>query len=126
METPPPKRSGSTSDRVVGVDATLDAIVGTDAEFVLHVVNPGPEPIELTFRSGQIAEITVYDVETGERVWRWSNDGAFTQAIERVALDPSGHFEREYTWSDPSPGKYAAVAALEINDEVEVRTEFTV
>lgn len=108
------------------LEATLDAIVDDAVEFVFHVVNTGTNPVEVTFRTGQDADIAVYDADTADLVWRWSDDKLFTQAIERTSLDPGQTTEYSYTWEHPSPGQYTAVASLAADANVEARTIFTV
>ena len=107
------------------LEATLNVTVDEDVVFVFHVVNTGPEPVDLTFRSGQSADVSVY-AEDDELVWRWSSDKMFTQAIETETLEPEQTLERVYTWENPPSGDYTAVAALEADVEVDARTEVSV
>ena len=106
------------------LEATLDVTVDEDAVFVFHVVNTGPEPVDLTFRSGQNADVSVYAEDNDELVWRWSSDKMFTQAIETETLEPEQTLERVYTWENPPSGDYTAVATLEA--DVEARTGVSV
>lgn len=95
----------------MSLDANLVVAIADDAiEFTIAVENKGPEPVDLRFRDGQVADVIVYreDVE----VWRWSEDRLFTQALrtERVASGEAMDFEM--TWADPSPGEYIAEGTL--------------
>ena len=106
--------------------ASLDAIVTEEVEFAFHVRNTGSDPVELTLRSGQTGELTVTDAETGERVWRWSDGRAFTQAIRRESIDPGDTLVFECTWPDPEPGTFEATATLAADASVEVSSRFAV
>lgn len=79
--------------------------------FVFTVENGGTNPVELEFRSGKVADIVVYEDET--KVWRWSDDKMFTQALGTETLEPGQSFTHEVTWEDPSPGEYVAEASLD-------------
>ena len=107
------------------LEASLDATVDEDAEFVFHVVNTGTDPVELTFRSGQTADLTVYDAD-GETVWQWSEGRMFTQAIERATLDPGEAFEQQFLWNEPPDGTYTAVATLEADMDAEAQTTVSI
>ena len=107
------------------LEATLDPTVDDDVEFVFHVVNTGTDPIELTFRSGLTADLTVYDAD-GETVWQWSEGRMFTQAVERATLDPGEAFEQQFRWNEPPDGTYTAVATLEAETTVEAQTTVSV
>jgi len=108
------------------LEPTLSATVDGDVTFRLAVTNAGSTPVELTFRDGRRADVVVYDATTDDECWRWSDGKLFTQAIERVTLAPSDRFEREYVWSDPSPGEYVAVAGLTADEDVTARIAVTI
>lgn len=110
------------------LEGTLAVDAGPDAvEFSLTVANAGTEPVEVTYRSGLHADVTVLAGEDEREVWRWSDGRMFTQAIETEALAPGESVRYTARWEDPSSGEYAAVANLEATDaDVEERAEFTV
>ena len=92
------------------LEADLDVSVDSDAVFRFSVTNGGASPVELTFRTGQIADVAV--TESDEEVWRWSDGRMFTQVITSRALDPGETIEQEFVWEDPPSGEYQAVATL--------------
>lgn len=108
------------------LEVTLDAAVGEHVEFIFHAVNPGTDSIELTFPTGQVADVTVYSTDGDDRVWQWSEDKAFTQAVEHRTLEPGDAFEQVYLWEDPPPGEYRAVAQLETEPAHETATTLRV
>lgn len=108
------------------LEATLEATVDDGVAFVFHVVNAGSDVVELSFRSGQRAEVTVRDADAGHVVWRWSDDRMFTQALESETLAAGQGLELVYTWEDAPAGSYTAVATLEADVDAEARTSFTV
>jgi|AntDeeMetagen681_2_1112603.scaffolds.fasta_scaffold25452_2 hypothetical protein len=110
----------------MSLDPTLDVTVDGDVIFRFAVTNRGTEPVELTFRTGQYADVAVYDIETDAIVWQWSDGKMFTQSLERLPLSPGETFEREYTWCDPQSGDYVAIATLEADRDVEARVEVTI
>lgn len=107
------------------LEATLEAAVDGDVAFAFRVVNAGTDPVSVTFRSGQTADLTVYD-DTAEMVWRWSSDKMFTQAIETRTLGPGQALEETFTWESPPSGSYSAVATLEADVDVQARTTVSV
>ncbi len=110
----------------MSLEPTLDVTVDEDATFRFAVTNRGTETVELTFRTGQYADVTVHDTDTDVTVWRWSDDKMFTQALERVTLSPGETLEREYVWHDPQSGDYIAVATLEADRDAEARIGMTI
>lgn len=93
------------------LDGRLDvAVTGDAVEFTFAVTNADTEPVDLEFRSGEIADVAVY--EDGTEVWRWSDGRVFAQTIRTEALAPGESFTQEATWEDPPPGEYAAEASL--------------
>ena len=90
---------------------SLAITVGEGAvEFRFSVENENTEPVELEFRSGQVADVVVY--EGDEEVWRYSDGRMFTQAIQREQLSPGESFAYEMTWEDPEEGDFTAEASL--------------
>lgn len=110
----------------MSLQGTLDATVNGDVEFRFEVTNTSSEPVELRFRSGKRAEISVTDTQTGEEVWRWGEGRMFTQAISTVEIESNGAFDRTFTWSDPPVGSYEVTAELEAHQSASATTTFTV
>lgn len=110
----------------MGLEAALEVTVDEAVVFEFVVRNTGPDPVELTFRSGQIADVTVSDSRTGDVVWRWGSDKMFTQAIQQQVIEPHASLREELVWPDPSSGEYLAVGRLEADVKVEAQSRFTV
>ena len=108
------------------LEATLDTEINDDVEFVLHVVNTGTAAVELTFPTGQIADVSVYLENEDDPVWTWSEDRSFTQAIETRTLEAGAAIEQVFEWVDPPPGAYRAEARLEADRAVEAETTLRV
>ncbi len=58
---------------------------GEEIRWAIDTTNIFDESIELTFTSGQVAEVTLSDGDT--EVYRWSDGKVFTQAINEVELE---------------------------------------
>lgn len=110
----------------MSLEGSLTIDVSPDAvSFEFTVVNGGTDPVELTFRSGKIADIAVY--ADGGPVWRWSDGRMFTQALRTDSLAPGESFTHAAEWVDPEPGEYTAEATLEAtNHELPTRRAFVV
>ena len=68
--------------------ATQVSLSQTDSvEAYLTLTNQGSAPIQLTFNSGQLYDIYLYDA-AGEIVSRWSQGHMFTQACQQIILEP--------------------------------------
>ncbi|MEO7180427.1 MAG: BsuPI-related putative proteinase inhibitor, partial [Gemmatimonadaceae bacterium] len=61
--------------------AALTATVDSVVTLKLTFKNPSPEPIKVTFSSGQKYDFVVIDSTTGRDVWRWSANKSFLQAL---------------------------------------------
>lgn len=69
--------------------------------FTLQVTNVSSEPVELNFNSGQSADFVV--TRGGERIWRWSDDQMFTQALRQEVLAPGDSRSYQAEWQ-PAAG----------------------
>ncbi len=98
----------------VGFGLTLDQSVYAPGSVMVARISlrhSHPEPLALTFSSGQTYDITIRN-EAGDVVYRWSKRKAFTQVLRTVNF-PAG--EKNWTESIPvdfPPGKYTARAWL--------------
>jgi hypothetical protein len=93
------------------LEADLDVSTGADrVSFTFVVTNRGSEPVELTFPSGQVADVVVS--ADGDTVWRWSGDRMFTQALRTRTLAPGESVSDTMTWDAPPSGEYIAEASL--------------
>jgi len=111
------------------LEATLEVTVdGGAVVFDFRAVNAGLEPVELTFTSGKVADVAVYEGDTasGEPRWRWSDGMMFTQAIQRRTLEAGDDVTREFTWEGPPEGEYVARGTLAADETVEAETTFAV
>ena len=110
----------------MALDSRLSATVGERVLFTFQVRNAGLEPLELTFRSGKTADLTVHDRETGEVVWEWGAEKMFTQALRQRELAPDEALEWEYEWPDPREGEFDVIATLRADQAVEARLSLSV
>jgi hypothetical protein len=108
----------------MGLDATLETAVDGTVEFQFRVRNAGNAPVELTFPSGKVADVVVF--EDDREGWRWSDGRMFTQALSSRTLAPEETLTEQFTWSDPSPGEYTARATLSAERDVTATTVFAV
>lgn len=107
------------------LDGRLDVIVDEGVEFAFTVINTGSEPVDLEFRSGQVADFTVS--EDNSVVWQWSEDKMFTQALQSETIAPDESVTYSGLWPDPDPGSYTVIATLEaVNASVDATAEFSV
>ena len=58
---------------------------GEEIRWAVDITNILDEPIELTFTSGQVAEVTLSDGDT--EVYRWADGKLFTQEINEVEFE---------------------------------------
>jgi hypothetical protein len=93
--------------------------------FDLSLKNEGEKPVELLFTSGQQFEISVVN-ESGERVYRYSDDKMFTQALQKMTIEAGKTVKWHDQWAysnDLLAGKYkviAQVTASKINDSTDL------
>jgi hypothetical protein len=121
-----PKRRARTAKPAPVITSSVDAKVGDDVAFVLHVTNSGPKLLEVNFASGQTHDFSVLDA-SGREVWRWSSDRMFTQSLQNKQI-PAGEtvdYEERMPRGDLH-GSYTVVATLQSSTHpVEQRTSFT-
>lgn len=108
------------------LEASLDTTVDGNVAFDFRVGNSGESTVELTFTSGQTADIVIYGADDDEEVWRWSDGRMFTQMVETMELEPGAKFHKSYTWQTASSGEYRARATLEGDHDAEAETTFTI
>lgn len=85
---------------------------GDQVTFHLQLMNTAATPVELTFPTGQSADFIVR--QGNDRIWRWSDDQMFTQAVRTEVLEPGDSRSYEAQWQ-PSAGlrgEFVAVGAL--------------
>ena len=83
-------------DPASGLSFRVQVPLEVDTEqisWVAELTNSGLGPVEVTFASGQSADIVLTKPDSGAEVYRWSRDMAFTQAERQVTLSP-GQTER--------------------------------
>lgn len=96
----------------MSLSTRLDTTVTADAVvFALTVTNDAATAVDIQFRSGKHADVTVS--EDGDTVWQWSAGRMFTQALDSETLAPGESITSEMTWENPPPGEYVAEAALD-------------
>lgn len=57
-------------------------------DFIALLTNSSTVPVEVTFNSGQSADVTLLDTETGATVYTWSAARSFDQAVRRETINP--------------------------------------
>ncbi|ABV87728.1 BsuPI-related putative proteinase inhibitor [Shewanella pealeana] len=72
------------------LDAQL--VVKSKADITLEYTNNQPYGVPLMFPSGMTADLWLFDPQ-GNRVWAWSNEMMFTQAIRELVM-PAGKTQR--------------------------------
>ena len=97
-----------------------------DVTFESTVQNTSNQLLELTFRTAQRGDVTVYDAETDDLVWRWSEGRMFTQAIEHETLAPRDELALEFEWENPAQGEYFAVVEMTADVEISANTSVTI
>ena len=115
----------------MSLEATLDVTVGDgDVVFDVRVVNDGDAPVELTFSTGQTADVIVYEGGSidpeREPVWRWSDGRMFTQAIREGTLQPGEEIREQFRWENPPAGEYVARGTLSADKSAEADATFVV
>ena len=100
----------STGDGLLLRVADLGVRVDEPVLFPMDLTNVTDIPTDLTFFSGQRAEV-VFEDGSGE-VYRWSSDMMFTQAIETIAIEAGATVPYVLTGEpiDLAPGDYTAKA----------------
>ena len=105
-------------------------VTGETVTFEFRVENAGESPVELTFSSGQTADVAVYEGTTitaeDEPVWRWSDGMMFTQALQTRTLPPGDTITEEFTWETESGGEYTARGTLTADREMTAETTISV
>ena len=76
-------RTGLVYRLVVPVEVTEQSI-----DFVALLTNSSTVPVEAKFTSGQSADVTLSDVETGDTVYTWSASRSFAQAVRSEIVQP--------------------------------------
>ena len=92
---------------------------GDTVRLQMKVHNWNAEPVVLEFSTGQTYDFEVVDVE-GNRLWRWSDDKVFTQALQQRSLGAGEEYVVQVEWTAPvdlGPGSYQARGL--INREVQ-------
>ncbi len=85
-------------------------------ELTLHVMNAGDAPVVFTFPSAQRHEFRITG-ESGEEVWRWSEDRMFTQALVTDTLEPGETWRLQGEWEPGArAGRFTAVGLLTARD----------
>lgn len=76
-------RTGLVYRLVVPIETT-----GASVDFVALLTNASGAPAEVNFTSGQSADVTLTDIETGETVYTWSASRSFDAATRREVVQP--------------------------------------
>jgi hypothetical protein len=100
-------------------------VVGDSVRLDLFVTNSTASPIDLNFPSGQRYEFEIRTPE-GARVWRWSAERMFTQALGTETLAAGGTLHHSATWAHGARrGRFIAEGSVpSTNHRVSRTTEF--
>ena len=88
------------------------AELGRPVRFQLRITNNSGREDELTFATGQRYDFWVAS-DTGDLMWRWSDDRVFTQAIETVAIAPMDTLTLTESWTPDFTGAFRAFGRVE-------------
>jgi len=86
---------------------------GEPVRMTLITVNVSNRPIRLTYRTGQRFDFWV--TRSGREVWRWSDGRFFTQALDRVTLEPGESQTFRATWDQRVDGRTARSGIYRVN-----------
>lgn len=81
----------NTYDASTGLSFRVQVPLETErgrTDWVALVTNSGPSLVEVTFATGQDADIVLTNRDSGAEVYRWSQDMAFTQAERKQNISP--------------------------------------
>ena len=106
---PPPVDTVTTLDLEVSFDAIEE---GGRVSLRLRVANGAARPVTFDFPSGQRYDFAAL-APSGEVLWSWSADKAFTQAFASITLQPGEALEYREEWNpDGVRGDVVLEAAL--------------
>lgn len=123
-----PEKSRTDVATPTDLVTTLEADVGRAAvRFVLHVTNPGDQPVRLEFGSGQKYDFIVQTPD-GAKVWQWSDDMMFTQALSEETIPAGGSRDYTESWQPgPHSGRLIAIGRVTArNRKIEQRAQFEI
>jgi hypothetical protein len=86
------------------------ADVGKSVRFALRMTNHGGRVRKLDFSSGQLYDFWV--TRNSEEVWRWSDDQAFTQALQTKTIPSQDSLTLSEAWPPSATGEYVAHGVL--------------
>ncbi|MGQ0815284.1 MAG: BsuPI-related putative proteinase inhibitor [Gemmatimonadota bacterium] len=107
---------------------SLEVEVARDSvRFILHLTNSGTQPEVLGFRSGQRYDFEVRTA-AGEKIWRWSDDRAFTMAMGSETLAPGESRQYSESWTPGNrSGAFIAVGrVVAMGREIEQQARFEI
>lgn len=121
----PEQRTKALADNVASVSDENPALdirateVSGGHKLVFTVINTSEKLLPFNFTSGQTYDFAVFEVSTGQEIWRWSRRMFFTQVIRQEAIRPSRNWVFEETWNHRdndlervAPGTYKVVGIL--------------
>ena len=80
---------------------------------MLHWVwNPTTQPAEVNSATSQVYDFFITDAATGARVWTWSADKGFFQALTSRTIPPNGSLTFTEKWKPAQKGNYVALGSL--------------
>lgn len=94
------------------LSANLAATVDSGVTLTLTVRNTSSTAAQVSFASGQHADFTVTDANTGAVVWRWGIGMMFTQVASTETVPPNGVLVYSGRWTPAQKGKFVATGRL--------------
>jgi|GEM_PF-2582964 len=113
------------------IDLALNVTVDNNSVLMtLVLTNNGTKDATFRFRSGQQHELVIQQKDAGGKwvkVWQWSDDMMFTEALTSITLEP-GQFETfTGTWEAEQAGEYRVIGTmLDRNTNLEAQATFTI
>ena len=109
--TPPTAESGTETVRVRFTSPVTPLRSGDVVWWALDVTNLTDEPLDLTFPSGQRAEVVL--LSEGSEQYRWSEGKVFTQAVTVETLQPGATMSVVLNDTPQlAPGEYEVTATI--------------
>lgn len=118
--------AGEEAWRVSELATSLEVgVAAGEVRLTLHVTNATSARLEFTFPTSQRYDFVVEGVG-GERLWRWSDDRAFSQVVTEAVLEPGETWTMEAVWEHGGrSGSHVAAGRVTSQDRpVEHRASF--
>lgn len=98
---------------------------GDSIHVTLHVINQGPRPAVLHFRTAQRYDLIAEDAH-GRQVWRWAKGRMFAQVLGKEVIAPSGRLSYHVAIDQPLPSGQYKITGLIPADNGPLSNELTI